>query len=383
MVGTTAGGTGAHVRMLAAGLARRGMAVSVFGPASAAAVLGVASLPGVGFTPVEFGDRPRPGDAAAVLRLRRALRAAPPGVVHAHGLRAGALTVLALAGARGARRRRPAIVVTVHNAPPHGGGAAVRVYRVLERMVARGADLVLCVSPDLERRMRAAGARRVGRAVVPAPDMPAATAERRADDSPPDARRRPGYPAPPPHRAAGALVFAAGRLAPQKGFGVLLEAAARWRDLEPAPLLVIAGDGPLAGELRARAAALGVRAEFPGRRDDIPALLASAAVFVLPSLWEGQPLVLQEALRAGVPVVATHAGGIPDLTGDDAALLVPPGDAARLADAVRSVLRDPALGTRLRAAARERGAALPSEDDAVAAVLACYADVARVLCLGY
>ena len=372
MVGTTAGGTGAHVRMLAAGLARRGMAVSVFGPASAAAVLGVASLPGVGFTPVEFGDRPCPGDAAAVLRLRRALRAAPPSVVHAHGLRAGALTVLALAappgvrGGRGARGRHPAIVVTVHNAPPHGGGAAVRVYRILERMVARGADLVLCVSPDLERRMQAAGARRVGRAVVPAPDMPVGT-----------------QPASAASAAGAPVVFAAGRLAPQKGFGVLLEAAARWRDLEPAPLLVIAGDGPLAGELRARAAVLGVRAEFPGRRDDIPALLASAAVFVLPSLWEGQPLVLQEALRAGVPVVATHAGGIPDLTGDDAALLVPPGDAARLADAVRSVLRDPALGTRLRAAARERGAALPSEDDAVAAVLACYADVARVLCLGY
>jgi glycosyltransferase involved in cell wall biosynthesis len=366
VVGTTAGGTGAHVRMLAAGLARRGMAVSVFGPASAAAVLGVASLPGVGFTPVEFGDRPRPGDAAAVLRLRRALRAAPPGVVHAHGLRAGALTVLALAGAGGGRRRRPAIVVTVHNAPPHGGGAAAWVYRILEWMVARGADLVLCVSPDLERQMRAAGARRVGRAVVPAPDMPAGT-----------------QPASAASAAGAPVVFAAGRLAPQKGFGVLLEAAARWRDLEPAPLLVIAGDGPLAGELRARAAALGVRAEFPGRRDDIPALLASAAVFVLPSLWEGQPLVLQEALRAGVPVVATHAGGIPDLTGDDAALLVPPGDAARLADAVRSVLRDPALGTRLRAAARKRGAALPSEDGAVAAVLACYADVARVLCLGY
>jgi glycosyltransferase involved in cell wall biosynthesis len=371
VVGTTAGGTGAHVRMLAAGLARRGMAVSVFGPASAAAVLGVASLPGVSFTRVEFGDRPRPGDAAAVLRLRRALRAAPPGVVHAHGLRAGALTVLALTGARGTRRRRPAIVVTVHNAPPHGGGAAVWVYRVLERMVARGADLVLCVSPDLERRMRAAGARRVGRAVVPAPDMPAAPAA-------------PATQVSPAALAAGApIVLAAGRLAPQKGFGVLLEAAVRWRDLEPAPLLVIAGDGPLAGELRARAAALGVRAEFPGRRDDIPALLASAAVFVLPSLWEGQPLVLQEALRAGVPVVATHAGGIPDLTGDDAALLVPPGDAARLADAVRCVLRDPALGARLRAAARERGAALPSEDDAVAAVLACYVDVARVLCLGY
>ena len=357
MVGTTAGGTGTHVRMLAAGLARHGMAVSVFGPASTADHLASPSLPGVAFTPVEFGDRPRPGDAAAALRLRRALRSARPGVVHAHGLRAGALTVLALAGRRGPRGRRPAIVVTVHNAPPHGAGAAAWVYRVLEGVVARGADLVLCVSPDLERRMRAAGARQVGRAVVPAPGTPAG-----------------GQHAP---TAGRPVVFAAGRLAPQKGFGLLLEAAVRWRDLTPEPLLVIAGDGPLAGELRATAAALGVRAEFPGRRDDIPALLASATVFVLPSLWEGQPLVLQEALRAGVPIVATRAGGIPELTGDDAALLVPPGDAARLADAVRAVLRDPELAARLRAAARGRGAALPSGDDAIAAALACYADVTR------
>src|SRR5215472_9265215 len=90
VVGTTAGGTGAHVRMLAAGCAARGMAVSVFGPSAAAAAFGFASLPGVLFTPVEFGDRPRPGDAAAVLRLRRALRRGMPGVVHAHGVRAGA-----------------------------------------------------------------------------------------------------------------------------------------------------------------------------------------------------------------------------------------------------------------------------------------------------
>ena len=110
-------------------------------------------------------------------------------------------------------------------------------------------------------------------------------------------------------------------------------------------------------------------------------------MFVLPSLWEGQPLVLQEALRAGVPVVATRAGGIPDLTGDDAALLVPPGDAARLADAVRSVLESDlrrwAPGAACRGLRARLEAALPSEDDAVAAVLACYADVARLSCLGY
>ena len=214
---------------------------------------------------------------------------------------------------------RPALVVTVHNAPP-AGGATGAVYRVLERIVARSADSVLCVSPDLEERMRAAGARRVGRAVVPAAvpavDAPAAGVSAET----PAALSLPGVPAP-----GRPLVLAAGRLAAQKGFGTLLEAAALWRDIQPEPLLVIAGEGPLAADLKGQAARLGLDARFPGHRDDVPALLAAAAVFVLPSVWEGQPLILQEALRAGVPVVATRVGGTPALTGEDAAVLVPPG----------------------------------------------------------
>ena len=358
--------------MLAAGLSGRGIGVSVLGPSAADATFGFGALDGVAFAPVEFGDRPRPQDLAAVLRLRRLLsppagQAERPDVVHAHGLRAGALTVLAIGGVPGrgrgqgrrgrlGRGRRPGLVVTVHNAPPSGGGASALIYRVLERIVAFRADLVLCVSADLEARMRSAGASRTGRAIVP----------------PPDAETRPRVGRAPAGRP---MILAAGRLAAQKGFDLLLDAAAHWLDLDPAPLLAIAGDGPLAGELRARAASLGVDAAFLGHRDDIADLLAAAAVFVLPSRWEGQPLILQEALRAGSAIVATRVGGIPDLVGGDAALLVAPYDAPALAAAVRTVLTDASLAHRLRVAASRRGAALPTTDDAVAAALAAYAQL--------
>jgi glycosyltransferase involved in cell wall biosynthesis len=424
VVGTTAGGTGEHVRMLAAGLARRGTAVTVAGPSPADDRFGYAALSGVTFVPVEFAGRPRAGDLTAIARLRRTLapageRAPRPDVrpvtgaaslVHAHGLRAGAFTVLALAGRRGTGR--VPVVVTAHNAPPAGRADAL-IYRLLERIVARRADLVLCVSPDLERRMRAAGARRVRRAVVAAPDPRSHEPVPAALHPPSDGQAAPSHQAgpsrqPAPSRGAAPpgdlpvgrpLVLAVGRLAPQKGFATLLEAAASWQGLRPPPLLAIAGDGPLAAGLRARAAPLGDAVRFLGQRDDVPALLAAARVFVLPSLWEGQPLVLQQALRAGAAIVATRVGGIPAMTGDGsalrgdgtgegaggdagegvgegAALLVAPGDAEALAAAVRDVLRDPALAARLRAAARRRATTLPAENDAIEAALAAYASAA-------
>jgi glycosyltransferase involved in cell wall biosynthesis len=361
VLGTSTGGTARHVRMLAAGGAARGVPVEVFGPAQTDRDFGFSTVPGVGFTAVDIADRPRVRrDLAAIRRLRRLLGAWRPDVVHAHGLRAGALTAIAVAFVRpGTYDVRPALIVTVHNAPA-AGGVTGAIYRVLELIVARRADSVLCVSPDLQERMRAAGARRVGPAPVPA------LALRTEDVS----AETPPLPAAETDRP---LVLAVGRLAPQKGFGALIEAASRWRDIKPEPVLVIAGAGPLETELKNQAAALGIDARFPGQRDDVPALLAAAAVFVLPSVWEGQPLILQEALRAGVPIVATRVGGTPELTGEDAALLVPSGDPDRLADAVRAVLADPALAARLRQAALDRAHALPTEDDAVAAALAEYA----------
>ena len=100
--------------------------------------------------------------------------------------------------------------------------------------------------------------------------------------------------------------------------------------------------------------------------------MAAADVVVVPSLWEGQPLVVQEALRAGRPLVASRAGGIPDLTGEDAAVLVPVGDAGALAAAVLSVLRRSGAAARLRAAATERGGALPDSGEAVDSAVALY-----------
>ena len=339
---------------------------------------------GIGFAVVDIASRPRPArDAAAVLRLRKLLAAARPDVVHAHGLRAGALTALTLRPLPGRHRRatapyrgRPALVVTVHNAPPAGLLAAA-IYRLLERITASRADAVLCVSADLEARMRGLGAAEVGRAVVPigpaghGPAVPAGRAARGLAVPADSGGRRVAPGAGPADRRP--VVLAVGRLAPQKGFGTLLAAAARWRDRQPRPRVLIAGTGPLAARLATQATGLGVDAEFGGWSDDVPALLAGADVFVLPSEWEGQPLVLQEALAAGRPIVATEVGGVRALTGDDAAVLVPPGDPAALAAAILRVLDDPGLAASLTAAAQARAAALPSEDDAVAAVLALYA----------
>jgi glycosyltransferase involved in cell wall biosynthesis len=89
-------------------------------------------------------------------------------------------------------------------------------------------------------------------------------------------------------------------------------------------------------------------------------------------MWEGQPLILQEALLAGRPIVATRVGGIPDLTGEDGALLIPPGDPAALAAAVRRVLTSPSLARRLADAALTRARTLPSENAAVEAAIAVY-----------
>ncbi|HWH29145.1 MAG TPA: glycosyltransferase family 4 protein [Mycobacteriales bacterium] len=324
VLGTSAGGVGVHVRSLAAGLRERGMRVEVAAPASTQAVFGFAD-----HVEVAVGGSPNPvRDARALRALRRA--SVRVDLVHAHGLRASALAVLASG---------PPVVSSWHNPGAGRTGAA------LERLVARRADVVLAASDDLAARARAAGARDVRPAPV-APPPPTLTG------------RDPGLGSP--------LVLAVGRLHPQKGYDVLVRALPHLGEA----VVAVAGDGPLEAELRAAAP----QVRWLGRRDDVGDLYAVADVVVLPSVWEARSLTAQEALRAGRPLVATAVGGLPGLVGDGA-VLVPPGDPDALGRAVRRLLDDPVEAATLAARGRAVAATWPDEADAVAQAAALYAEL--------
>jgi glycosyltransferase involved in cell wall biosynthesis len=357
VLATSTGGVGEHVRSLAGGLVDRGHVVSVLGPAATEERFDFTGA-GATFAPVEIASGSRPvQDALAVRALRTALIEAD--VVHAHGLRAG----LVAGRARRTPGRRIPLVATWHNAVLVGGVRA-RAYVPLERYVARAAEVTLAVSSDLAARAQALGASNVRHALVPAPaPAPAGPEARQRVRDELGARDRP-------------VLLTVARLQAQKGQRVLLEAARAWAERDPTPVVVLAGEGPDRAALADTASRLAVRVLLLGHRSDIPDLLAASDVVVLPSRWEGQPLVVQEALRAGRPLVATDVGGVPDLVGD-AALLVEYGDSAALAAAVARVLDDPDIAGRLAAAGPVQAATWPDLGQALDQVEGIYAELAR------
>lgn len=156
------------------------------------------------------------------------------------------------------------------------------------------------------------------------------------------------------------LALAVGNLYPVKGHRLLLEAFAMLAPRFPGLHVAIAGRGDLDAPLRARAEALGAGNRFHllGLRRDVANLLAGADAFVLPSLSEGLPLALIEAMLAERPIVATRVGEVSSVLnggGERAGMLVPPGDAGALADALAHLLSDSAAAGRLAAAAARRG----------------------------
>ena len=345
--GSAAGGVRAHLADCARLLAADGHDVIVEAPA---AVLDGLDIEPARAEPLEIGPRPSLNDTLAVARLRRLGRRAD--VLHAHGLRAGALAALAL-GRR--RRGRTRLVVTLHNLTV-GGRLTTLVGDRLERLIARRADLVLAVSPDLAERAQDLGTPHVELAIIPAvpPQQPA---EPGASDA---AAAEDAWP------RSGARLLTVARLAPQKGLPLLLEAAAILsREVDAGRLTAftwaLAGDGPGREQAAERIAAEQLPVTLLGRRSDAPALMEVADVVVQTSLWEGQPLTIQEALRAGTAIVATDVGGTA-MTARGGAVLVDP-QAQAIAEALRTLLSDPEARSRAAERAHEAAGRLPGLED--------------------
>ncbi|MET9453410.1 glycosyltransferase family 4 protein [Streptomyces cinerochromogenes] len=350
-------GSSAHVRSLAGGLVARGVRVTVCAPIEADHAY---DFTGAG---AEHVHVPRSSDPVSVAALRTACAHAD--LVHAHGLHASFRAVLALGG------RTTPLVVTWHNRA-HAEGPRAHLLRLLERRVVKTAAVVLGTSPDLVELARRSGARDARLAAVALPGR--RRPEDLVDPDDPD-RMRPKIRAE--LGATGRpLLIAVGSLDRQRGYDVLLDAARAWRDLDPVPLVVVAGEGPLRPVLQRRIEDEELPVRLIGHREDVPELLSAADLALLTSRWESRSVLAQEALHARVPLVATRVGGIPDLVGD-AAELVPYGDPGALADTVVRLLADPDRRELLRERGTRQAATWPSEDETVAQVLSVYDELTQ------
>jgi starch synthase (maltosyl-transferring) len=171
-----------------------------------------------------------------------------------------------------------------------------------------------------------------------------------------------------------------GRLHRQKGHGILLEALKKMISRGRRLHLFLAGSGPDEGRLRQQARDLDIAeaVTFCGVQDDMVAFMADIDIVVLPSLWEGMPNVLLEAMLAGRPIVATRLPGIEELVSDGrSALLCEPGQARPLAEALMRLMDDPDLASRLARAARQDVERRFDISHTVAATQALYQDVVR------
>ena len=270
----------------------------------------------------------------AFLRLRRIIKQVAPTIVHTHLQSANLYGRLAarLAGV-------PLVMATEHNVYAH----KPRRYVLVERALARWTDVLIAVSANVQQflsrqlALPPSAIRVVYNGVADAPASAASVAEL--------TQRLPaGLPV--------AAVVAS--LTKKKGHPVLLRALAALRQKGVALTVLIAGDGPERSRLEAMSEALGVgdSVRFLGTAP-APPVLAVADVFVLPSLVEGLPLALLEAMLAGKAVVASAVGGVPEVIEPEVnGVLVAAGDDSALADAIARLIASPELRARLGQQAR-------------------------------
>ena len=297
----------------------------------------------------------------AARRIRRAVRAYAPDLLHLADARAHKLGALAFLG-----RTRPPTVVTRRIAKDLRRGPVSR------RLYGTAVDAVVAISDAVAATVRAVGTDPARIHVIHDGVEPTrfdAWRGRRAE-----ARTAAGLP------ATHLVIVTAARLDPAKGQATLLAAFARLRRVHPDAFLVLAGEGPERAALEALVAQLGLdgHVELSGRRD-VPLLLGAADLACVPSRKEGLSVFALEAQAAGIPVVASRVGGLPEAVADgETGLLVPPGDVDALAHALTALAADPDRRAALGVAGRRRVFAQFTADHMAAATLEVYAAVAAL-----
>ena len=292
-------------------------------------------------------------DLAAVRHVARKIAALEPDVLHGHGAKGAALVRLA-------RRRNGAIRVCT----PHGGTLvyapgtlAGGFYRMLELALSWRTDLFLFES----NYAAAEFSRVVG---------PPGGIVRIACNGVGDAEFM-----PIPTRSDTADIICIGELRPVKGFDILLEALATLKRSGRVVRATIAGEGPDASKLKNLSEALDLtgQIQFAGH---LPArdAFAMGRIMVMPSRAESLPYVILEAAAAGLPIIATRVGGLADVFGPQSSRLVPPGDAAALAEAIGAALADPLEVKRVAAIIQARVRSHFTIDAMVDGGLAAYRD---------
>ncbi|MBI4864049.1 MAG: glycosyltransferase [Candidatus Riflebacteria bacterium] len=297
---------------------------------------------GLSFYPLGF-------DSAWRGRLVRAVRNLVSSggyrIVHTHGGIAGFWVRAALPGLP------PRTVHTLHGIHYlHYANPLTRLACILvDRCLARFTDRIICVSSSDRRQGVAAGVLGASQArVVPNGVEPT---ELEPSVEPAEVRAALGLSPRVP------LIGCVARLHRQKGLPHLLESMATVGRQRPEARLALVGDGPEEVALRSLAANLGItdRILFLGARNDVADLYRAFDLFCLPSLWEGLPISLLEALLMGLPVVATAVDGTVEVVShEQEGLLVPPGDPGALAGALLRLLDDRELGARLGKAGQAR-----------------------------
>ena len=355
------GGASVHLLDLASGARQQGHEVVVLAGGDGVFLERVkaAGLNGRSLRHLCREIKPR-SDLLGLLELRRVFKELKPDLVHLHSSKAGILGRLA------AKSLSLPTVFTAHGWAFTEGVSAKRraLYRVIERYVAGYTDRIITVS-DYDRRLaleaKVGSAQRIRTVHNGMPRVDVLPPALLLTDMPPtDAVR---------------LIMVA-RFDEQKNHLGLLEGLARVANHNWT--LELVGDGPLLESVRARAAQLELsdRVVFSGSCNDVARRLAQSDVFVLISNWEGLPLSILEAMRAGLPVIASRVGGVPEAVVDgETGYLVERGDAEGLGQALTRLLESPELRQQMGRQGKTKFEAEFTFDTMLARTLAVYNEV--------